>query len=230
MYYEIAIVFIIASLLLYYVLYNYQQCSSGYVKLMMAPGDHCVLNKSTDQCGGHDTDFSDASHKQECVSKKDFQSLWKAGLCHYDDDTPIINKDGYVMCKPNPSSTLSAEYDIIVDGPNQTHTTVDGYYLVVNYTHARETGHWQDITVNGHALNSFRVIGMITDGVTYKGSEKVYEYLASLPGVDRTEFKKHVDWVKKNGDRGMLGEKYCNDLPDLCKYNVNLRKNITRPL
>lgn len=200
---------LIAVVLLIALLYrstNHRACGAGYVRIMMAPGDHCVLHPDSKKCGGHDADFSDAHHKQECVSKQDFVKLWNAGFCHYDNDTPIINRSGYIMCKPN----------------SVTEKTVDGFFLHTNIEPAQRTGDWKRIQVNGHEILSPYVYNISTPMrsphvAPDPDRHKVYEYLASLPGVDRSAFDRHMKWMREHETIGDPDwEKYCKDLPDLC--------------
>lgn len=170
-------------------------CGSGYVKLMMAPGDHCVLDPVSEKCGGHVNDFSDSHHRQECVSKENFERLWKAGLCHYDNDTPIINRQGYVMCKSDPISDV----------------TIDGIFMHINVSKAESSNDWTKIQVNGHEILSDHVY-MLTRGT------KAHDHLASLPTVNKEEFYKHTAWMHSHPNPSTEDWKeYCKELPNLCK-------------
>lgn len=191
-------VLIALSLLLAFLLHRskyHRACGTGYVRLMMAPGDHCVLHPDSKKCGGHNTDFTDAHHKQECVSKQDFVKLWNAGFCHYDNDTPIINRSGYVMCKPNP----------------RTEKYIDGFMVYTNIEPAQRSGDWTRIQVNGHEILSSFVF------VWFDGHPEIFDYLSSLPGVDRSMFDRHVKWMRDHKTAAPVDlTKYCADLPDLC--------------
>jgi len=207
-----AVLAVIVTLFIVYII-SQKPCDSGYVKLMMAPGDHCVLDPVSQKCGGHVNDFSDAHHKQECVSKANFERLWKSGLCHYDNDTPIINRQGYVMCKPNP--TKNPNIDVPMDG-------IFGG-LHIRYNAADFHDNWTLIQINGHEILTTDTYGLI------RGNDKAIKYLASLPSVNRDDFLKHIEWLKSHPnsfDKDDIQDydTYCKDLPKICEQ-MHQRKN-----
>jgi len=184
---------VLVTLFIVFWLWSQKTCDAGYVKLMLAPGDHCVLDPVSKKCGGHVNDFSDAHHRQECVSKDNFERLWNSGLCHYDDNTPIINKQGYVMCKSDPISEV----------------TIDGISMHINLRRAESLNNWKRIQINGHEILSDYTYVLI------KGNDKAIEHLASLPTVNREQFLKHIEWM--NSHNTMNWETYCKDIPKICE-------------
>jgi|SaaInlV_125m_DNA_1040241.scaffolds.fasta_scaffold01003_15 hypothetical protein len=202
-----AVLTIIVTLFIVFIS-SQKTCDSGYVKLMMAPGDHCVLDPVSQKCGGHVNDFSDAHHKRECVSKANFERLWKSGLCHYDNDTPIINRQGYVMCKPTPNKT--PDIKVTMDGLGDWN---------IRYIAADYHDNWTMIQINGHEILSTSIY------ITLRGNDKAIEYVASLPKVNREDFLKHIEWLKTHETtRAVDWNEYCKDLPEVCEQ-MKKRKN-----
>ena len=178
-------------------------CPEGHVYLMMAPGDHCVLDKASKKCGGHVHDFSNEHHTKQCVSKRDFDTLWNAGYCHYEDGHPIINKSGYVMCK---GSNTDARPDWETDWEPWEHGSYHGlkrkvairsanggYYGIVIQTIIGPGYDWTRFTVNGHEMLSNRNAMYLSDA-----SPEVKQAIRETPGLDVPKFDA---WLACNEDR-----------------------------
>ena len=156
-----------------------QECAADEVRILMAPGDYCVLAPHSTACGGHVDDFATAHHRVTCVKRASFVTLWKRGFCHHSDGTPILSPEGLTLCKPDVRHITSSELT---------------QYPGIEDVRIREGEPWYGILINGYPLG-YRA-------VSYSGARFVRVWPETIPvlknSLKNTLFVRDLQGVNKN--------------------------------